>query len=221
MLEHLRLRNVGPAPGMELAYRRSVNLLTGDNGLGKTFVMDAAWWVLTGHWPHDVNPRLTVGFPARPGDMEASATIEARVGAAANARAITGEWSQVQERWLRSAAGGESLVVYAHADGSMSVWDPLRNYLGGLENNTPPGLEKRSLRDVDQWAAYVFSESGSGTACGKSLGAAEFLLATACCSTGPVGSRIATGVTPTPCGRRLKPCLPQVATPSAWARLVV
>ncbi len=91
--------------------------------------------------------------------MEASATIEARIGAAANARAITGEWSQVQERWLRSAAGGESLVVYAHADGSMSVWDPLRNYLGGLENNTPPGLEKRSLRGVDQWPAYVFSES--------------------------------------------------------------
>ena len=159
MLERLRLRNVGPAPDMELAYRRSVNLLTGDNGLGKTFLMDAAWWVLTGHWPHDVNSRLTVGFPARPGDMGASATIECRVGRTPNAQEITAGWSRVQERWLRSAAGGESLVVYAHTDGSMSVWDPLRNYLGGLENSIPPGVEKRNLRGVDQWPAYVFSES--------------------------------------------------------------
>ena len=133
MLERLRLRNVGPAPDMELAYRRSVNLLTGDNGLGKTFLMDAAWWVLTGHWPHDVNSRLTVGFPARPGDMGASATIECRVGRTPNAQEITAGWSRVQETWLRSAAGGESLVVYAHTDGSMSVWDPLRNYLGGKQ----------------------------------------------------------------------------------------
>ena len=159
MLDHLRLRNVGPAPDMELAYGRSVNLLTGDNGLGKTFLVDAAWWALTGHWPHDVNPRLTVGFPARPGDVEASAEIECRVRSSEHERKITAGWSRVQERWLRSSAGEESLVVYAHADGSMSVWDPLRNYLGGLENSIPPGMEKRNLRGVDQWPAYVFSES--------------------------------------------------------------
>ena len=144
---------------MELAYRRGVNLLTGDNGLGKTFLMDAAWWVLTGHWPHDVNPRLTVGFPARPGDMEASAKIECRVRGSAREATVSASWSRVQERWLRSSAGEESLVVYAHTDGSMSVWDPLRNYLGGLENSIPPGTEKRNLRGVDQWPAYVFSES--------------------------------------------------------------
>ena len=51
MLEHLKLQNVGPADDMELGYRPSVNLLIGDNGLGKTFLMNAAWWVLTGHWP--------------------------------------------------------------------------------------------------------------------------------------------------------------------------
>ena len=159
MLDYLRLRNVGPAPKLELAYSRGVNLLTGDNGLGKTFLMDAAWWVLTGHWPHDVNPRLTVGFPARPGNMNESATIKCRIGRTAHARDISGGWSPVQERWLRSAAGGESLVVYAHADGSTSVWDPLRNYLGGLENSIPPGSEKRNPRGVDQWPAYVFAES--------------------------------------------------------------
>ena len=159
MLERLRLRNVGPAPDMELSFRRSVNLLTGDNGLGKTFLMDAAWWVLTGHWPHDVNSQLTVGFPARPGDMESSAKIECGVRGSARQATVSASWSRVQERWLRSSAGEESLVVYAHTDGSMSVWDPLRNYLGGLENSIPQGIEKRNLRGVDQWPAYVFSES--------------------------------------------------------------
>ena len=158
MLERLKLRNVGPAPDRELAYGRSANLLTGDNGLGKTFLMDAAWWVLTGHWPHDVNSRLTVGFPARPGDAEASAKMECRVGGAAHVQDITAVWSRIQERWLRSAAGGDSLVVYAHADGSMSVWDPLRNYVGGL-GNYASGSEKLNLRGVEQWPAYVFSES--------------------------------------------------------------
>ena len=159
MLERLRLRNVGPAPDMELAFRRSVNLLTGDNGLGKTFLMDAAWWVLTGHWPHDVNSRLTVGFPARPGDMESSAKIECGVRGSARRATVSASWSRVQERWLRSSAGEGGLVVYAHMDGSMSVWDPLRNYLGGIENSIPQGIEKRNLRGVDQWPAYVFSES--------------------------------------------------------------
>lgn len=45
MLEYLRLENVGPAPSMELAPR--LNLLTGDNGLGKSFLLDCAWWALT------------------------------------------------------------------------------------------------------------------------------------------------------------------------------
>ena len=49
MLERLILRNIGPAPELERACRRRVNLLTGDNGLGKTFLLDAAWWPLTGH----------------------------------------------------------------------------------------------------------------------------------------------------------------------------
>lgn len=38
MLVRLKLRNVGSAPELDLAYRPRVNLLTGDNGLGKTFL---------------------------------------------------------------------------------------------------------------------------------------------------------------------------------------
>ena len=48
MLEILKLRNIGPAPKLELAFHPRVNLVTGDNGLGKTFLLDTAWWSLTG-----------------------------------------------------------------------------------------------------------------------------------------------------------------------------
>ncbi len=158
MLERLTLQNIGPAPELELAFRRRVNLLTGDNGLGKTFLLDTAWWSLTGHWPHDVNPQMTVGFPARPGDVEASATIQCRLRGSAHARDLTASWSRVLERWIHTTIRGADLVVYAHSDGSMSVWDPLRNYPGG-HDSYPSSIEKRNYRGVEQRPAHVFSEA--------------------------------------------------------------
>ena len=43
MLEHLELENVGPAPEMALDLAPRMNLITGDNGLGKSFLLDVAW----------------------------------------------------------------------------------------------------------------------------------------------------------------------------------
>ena len=40
----------------------------------------------------------------------------------------------------------------------MSVWDPLRNYAGGV-GSYASDREKSNVRGVDQWPAYVFSES--------------------------------------------------------------
>ncbi len=48
MLEYLKLENVGPAPRMEVEFAPRVNLITGDNGLGKSFLLDTAWRALTG-----------------------------------------------------------------------------------------------------------------------------------------------------------------------------
>ncbi len=55
MLERLELENVGPAPEMLLDLQPRLNLITGDNGLGKSFLLDAAWWALTRRWPRDLN----------------------------------------------------------------------------------------------------------------------------------------------------------------------
>jgi hypothetical protein len=69
MLKYLHLTNVGPSPEMMLKLAPRLNLVTGDNGLGKSFLLDVAWWALTRRWPQDVNSKLTSGYAARPSDI--------------------------------------------------------------------------------------------------------------------------------------------------------
>lgn len=51
MIKRLKIHNIGPAAKMELEFGQRLNLLTGDNGLGKSFLLDIAWWSLTRRWP--------------------------------------------------------------------------------------------------------------------------------------------------------------------------
>jgi predicted ATP-binding protein involved in virulence len=81
MLEYLHLANVGPAPEMEITFAPRLNLITGDNGLGKSFLLDMAWYALTRRWPHDLNPKLSSGYRARPKNPKTPATIAYRADA--------------------------------------------------------------------------------------------------------------------------------------------
>ena len=150
MLEHLKLVNVGPAPEMAADFAKRVNLITGDNGLGKSFLLDVAWWALTRRWPREVNRRMTSGYPARPRDSRREATIGFSVRGQTKSVAWEATFSRHAQAWLgtpgRPALPG--IVVYAHADGSFSVWDPARNY---WSRPGDPRLEERR-------PAYVFTE---------------------------------------------------------------
>jgi len=129
MLQSIHLRGVGPAPELSLEFAPRLNLLTGDNGLGKSFVLDIAWWALTGAW---------VDRPARPREDADNPVIDFVLpslafsgnGAPAVPRRTQGIYNFRSERW--SEEGGRSaslasLVLYARVDGSFSVWDSLRN----------------------------------------------------------------------------------------------
>jgi predicted ATP-binding protein involved in virulence len=50
MLKELHLKSVGPSPQFDVEFADKLNIFTGDNGLGKSFLLDVAWWVLTGNW---------------------------------------------------------------------------------------------------------------------------------------------------------------------------
>ena len=58
MIEYLHLTNVGPAPELSMELAPRLNLITGDNGLGKSFLLDVAWWAMTRRWPHDLNGKI-------------------------------------------------------------------------------------------------------------------------------------------------------------------
>ena len=151
MLERLELTNTGPAPEMRLELAPRVNLFTGDNGLGKSFLLDVAWWALTRRWPQEVNRRMTAGLPARPRDPASPATIRLRVEAASGPVEYEATYSREDETWKGSPGRPwiPGLVLYAHADGSFSVWDPARNY-----------WKRQGGADVqERRPAYVFTEA--------------------------------------------------------------
>ena len=128
MLEYLAFENVGPAPAMEVEFAPRVNLITGDNGLGKSFLLDTAWWVLTGAWPAEVNRRMTSGLPARPRDPKQHSGIRFRARYSNETVEYGVGYSPADEAWTpRLSQRILGLVVYAHADGSFSVWDTARN----------------------------------------------------------------------------------------------
>ena len=138
MLISLKLKNVGPAPQLDLEFAERLNLLTGDNGLGKSFLLDVAWWALTRKWPHDLNDKLTSGYPARPANLKTKASIAFEVTGKAKDVQYESTYDLRQQSWVGRSGRpwNPGLVVYAHADGGFSVWDPARNYWknsGGID----------------------------------------------------------------------------------------
>ncbi|HHA2706554.1 TPA: AAA family ATPase [Stenotrophomonas maltophilia] len=147
MLKHLKLTNIGPADA-ELEFGRRLNLVTGDNGLGKSFLMDIAWWSMTRKWPAEVNPKLTSGKKALPrGDGDAK--IDFSFTGKSRSVEYVSTYARRDEAWTgqQGRPANPGLVIYAMADGSFAVWDPARNYwrtLGGVDVQDRP-------------SAYVFS----------------------------------------------------------------
>ncbi|MGH9853250.1 MAG: AAA family ATPase, partial [Blastocatellia bacterium] len=50
ILRLLTIQGVGPARTIIFEPAERLSLITGDNGLGKTFLLECAWWALTGNW---------------------------------------------------------------------------------------------------------------------------------------------------------------------------
>ncbi len=149
MLDSLQLRNVGPAPEMKLELAPRLNLITGDNGLGKSFLLDVAWWALTRKWPQDLNENLTSGYAARPTDVTNKATIKFGVQSQTMRVEYESAYVPADQSWLGKAGRpwNPGLVIYALADGGFAVWDPARNY-----------WKKKGNIDIqERLPAYVFS----------------------------------------------------------------
>lgn len=148
MLKSLKLANVGPAPNMELEFGNRLNLLTGDNGLGKSFLLDIAWWSLTRKWPSEINPKLTSGKKALPAGTGETKICFSFTGKSKEEQ-YESKYLAKEQSWTGRPGrpSNPGLVIYAMSDGSFAVWDPARNYW-----RTQDGIDVQERRP-----AYVFS----------------------------------------------------------------
>lgn len=143
MLKQLKLTNVGPAQAMELELGQRLNLITGDNGLGKSFLLDIAWWAITGAWPAEVNPAMVSGKKALPRDTFERGYLECTLTDAETLETST--FISNEQTWIPLKTAEKGLAFYAMADGSFAVWDAARN------------RSSLSLRNSTRPPAYVFS----------------------------------------------------------------
>ncbi len=127
MLKKLLLKHVGPVEIMDFTFTSRLNLLTGDNSLGKTFVLDVAWWVLTRNW---------AGLPALPRYRmlrDISKNYLPQIHYALKAEPLTSiscHFDPKTQHWKTEENNHPfmpSLIIYARADGGFSVWDSARN----------------------------------------------------------------------------------------------
>jgi hypothetical protein len=109
-LKYLKLAKTGPAETLEAEFAPRVNLFTGDNGLGKTFLLDCAWWALTGLWANEV-----------------AAQPSASRGASIEFAHINGDeprksaYAWINQAWRDPTRKGLSgLFLYVGVDGSFS-----------------------------------------------------------------------------------------------------
>jgi hypothetical protein len=166
MLKNITLNNVGPSAEMKVEFGDRLTVITGDNGLGKSFLLDVAWWALTRRWPAEVNPALTSGGKAIPSRLhqvrgnghhdasnEGSGNLEGKISFSFVEKSRIEEYSSTysarEQAWsMRSGRpSNPGLVLYAMTDGSFAVWDPARNY---WRSNGDGSIQ-------DRQPAYVFS----------------------------------------------------------------
>lgn len=154
----LRLSNAGPAREMSLEFGSRLSIVTGDNGLGKSFLLDFSWWAATGLW---------ADREALPPQNDPKIVPEIEYTLSGNSGRISTYYAKFDRRnftWnrQRGAMTVEALAVFSRADGSFAVADPIRSKfnqstpsIGSLTAyevwNGRPGFIEGLIRDWIRW----------------------------------------------------------------------
>ena len=122
-LESLELIGVGPAKRLEIEFAPRLNLITGDNGLGKTFLLECAWWALSGSWADPDQQAYPRSDSLRP-------AIRYQISGSPE-KTKTVEFDRKEQQWpvpfeKRPILPGT--VIYSRVDGSAMIWDPAKHY---------------------------------------------------------------------------------------------
>lgn len=124
MLISLHMKGVGPAAEFgPIDFAPRLNFITGDNGLGKSFVLDIAWWALTRSWARGAQALPQAGYKSPVIAYQYTKSTKGPFAAES-------KFNRAQQLWPVSQGRPPipGVVIYAGVDGSFSVWDPARNY---------------------------------------------------------------------------------------------
>lgn len=135
-LRLLEIQGVGATKKLVFQPAERLTLITGDNGLGKTFLLDCSWWALTGKW---------AGLQAYPmiNAKKNEPTMEFQISGDFDSEKIKVSYDWQTQSWKtpKKRPTIPGLLVYAKVDGSFAVWDPAKEYLAtqelGESNLTP------------------------------------------------------------------------------------
>ena len=150
----IETNGVGPADSLRLGLGKRLTVVAGDNGLGKTFLLDVAWWAFTRRW---------VGRPATPFGEEAarSARISYDVSTGVKRHSCTSRFERRRQTWIhqREYPQVPAVYVYAGVDGAFSISDDNRDdtdegpvdFTGREIWDGKPGRMEGLVRDWVNW----------------------------------------------------------------------
>ncbi len=120
-LQQLKLHEVGLCEELELEPAGRLNIITGDNALGKTFLLECAWWALTDTWASK--------YPAYPPNDANDPVITFQIGKSyQEKKKQTAKYNWRKQSWpsLKNRDVLPGLSIFSQADGSFAIWDPAK-----------------------------------------------------------------------------------------------
>ncbi|WP_217358233.1 AAA family ATPase [Anabaena sp. UHCC 0187] len=137
-LTYLEIQGVGSAKKLCFEPAERLSLITGDNGFGKTFLLECAWWALTGQWAN---------LPAYPtqtaSEDEPVITFEISGDSESDTESISYDWQLQRWNEIKNRSTIPGLLIYARVDGSFAVWDTAKQYLSS--SSRIRNIEKKPL----------------------------------------------------------------------------
>lgn len=131
-LKTLELHHVGPTRHLRYEPASRLNLLTGDNALGKTFLLECVFWSLTEEWVG--RPAMPPFAPPEPADDEPSIVGEIIVESDPDGRSpdktvsFRSDYRRDEQSWspIEGRTSEPGVVIYGRCDGSFAVWDSVK-----------------------------------------------------------------------------------------------
>lgn len=155
-LSLLTLRGVGPAKILNLEFSERTNLLTGDNGLGKSFILESAWSALSGNWD---DFRAYPRTDASRNEPEIAFQIAGKSGKK-NLLSSKYDWEKQGWKAPRKRSTIPGLLIYARVDGAFAVWDPARDYESPSSKTSQPNSKPIVFAREEVWNGLSVSIGG-------------------------------------------------------------